>query len=141
MFPLALIPIGLFALIATVCTESPDDKQAETSIEKGQMVTLMESFIPFTIQKIVQYKLPPTPTFDSSAGLTDPVLRATTIKAVGVEAEKSQQQSIQTSTPANNLKVAEDAPGQYLPKAETDDDDRYSAPLGLKDESHDDWMK
>jgi hypothetical protein len=141
MSPLALIPIGLYALIATVGAESLVDNQAETPIENDQAVTLKESIMPSKIPVSVKSKWPSTPALTSSAGLTDPVVKTAIIKAFEKQAEKNRPQLVQTAAAASNPKVSEEDPGQYFSKTETDDDGGYSAPLGLKNESHNDWMK
>ena len=141
MSPLALIPFGLYALIATVGAESLVDNQAATPIKKDQTATLKESIIPSAIQNNLKLKLPSTLALASSAGLTDPAVKATIIKAVEMKAEKIEQQFVQTSTTSTDLKATEDDPVKYFPKVQTDDDVGYSAPLSFKDESHNNWMK
>lgn len=141
MSPLALIPFGLYALIATVGAESLVDNQAATPIKKDQTATLKESIIPSAIQNNLKLKLPSTLALASTAGLTDPAVKATIIKAVEMKAEKIEQQFVQTSTTNTDLKATEDDPVKYFPKVQTDDDGGYSAPLSFKDESHNNWMK
>jgi hypothetical protein len=141
MSPLALIPFGLYALIATVGAESLVDNQAATSIKKDQTATLKESIIPSAIQNSLKLKLPSTLALASSAGLTDPTVKATIIKAVEMKAEKIEQQFVQTSTTSTDMKATEDDTVKYFPKVQTDDDGGYSAPLSFKDESHNNWMK
>ncbi len=140
MFPLALIPIGLYALIATVSTESAIENEVKTSFDQEQKVTLKESITPSGVMESAKPAKSSTPALASSTGLTGPVVKAAIAKALQMQTEQNPHQLVQKSIASDNSQNSVKNPGQYFPITETDDGG-YSAPLGLKDESHNDWMK
>ena len=76
---------------------------------------------------------PNTSALAATTGLADPVVKEALAKALQRQVEENNQRLVQQSNT--------DDPGQYFPQMENEDDGGYSAPLGLKDESHNDWMK
>ena len=56
-------------------------------------------------------------------------------------AEKTKKQLVQKSQNEFSAQMSEENPGRYFPQTDNDNDGGYSTPLGLKDESHNDWMK
>lgn len=133
MSPLALIPIGLYAITATVGAEIAIENVETAADEPEQKVTLTETIMPKEAIDSELKARPNTSALATTAGLTDPVVKEAFAKALQRQVEENNQRLVQQSTT--------DDPGQYFSQTANDDDGGYSAPLGLKDESHNDWMK
>ena len=141
MTPLALIPLGLYALIATVSAENAIDNEAKPSLNPKQKVTLKEITAPSHVMDGAQPLQTSTLAFATSSGVSDPVVKTAIANALQMQAEQKRQQLLRNRNVSELSKVGIDNPGPYFPKTDTDDDGGYSAPLGLKDDSHNDWMK
>ena len=141
MPPLALIPLGLYALIATVSAENSIDNEAKSSLNPKQKVTLKEIAAPSHVMDGAQPLQTSTLAFAPSSGISDPVVKTATANAFQMQAEQKRQQLVRNRNASELSKVSIDNPGPYFPKTETDDDGGYSVLLGLKDYSHNDWMK
>ena len=141
MSPLALIPIGLYALAATFDGEIDTSNKANAVQAPAQKVSLTKS-IP-DLENITGYEptRPNTNALATTGGLADPIVRAAIAKALKMEVEQNKHGLMQSASSEKLPKPVEENPGQYFPKSVADDDGGYSAPLGLKDESHNDWMK
>ena len=126
MTPLVLIPIGLYAIIATVSAEVALENARKPVGEQEQEVTLTETIVP---TDVIDNVLPTRP---------DPAAFA---QALQKQVKENNQQLVQKSGTDTAAQYFEVNPGQNFPQTDTDDDGGYSAPLGLKDESHNDWMK
>lgn len=133
MSPLALIPIGLYAITATVGAEIAIENAETAADEPEQKVTLTETIMPKEAIDSELKARPNTSALATTAGLTDPVVKEAFAKALQRQVEENNQRLVQQSTT--------DDPGQYFSQTANDVDGGYSAPLGLKDESHNDWMK
>ena len=133
MSPLALIPIGLYAITATVGAEIAIENAETAADEPEQKVTLTETIVPKEAIDFEPIARPNTSALAATTGLADPVVKEALAKALQRQVEENNQRLVQQSNT--------DDPGQYFPQMENEDDGGYSAPLGLKDESHNDWMK
>ena len=141
MSPLALIPIGLYALVATVSAEVAMENAKNPADKKAQKFTLTETITP---PKGIDNAPPTRPNpgaLATTAGLADPVVKAAFAKALQKQVEENNQKFVQKSGTDTAAQYSEANPGKDFPQTDTDDDGGYSAPLGLKDESHNDWMK
>jgi hypothetical protein len=141
MSPLALIPLGLYALIATVSAENAIDNEAKPSLNPKQKATRKYITAPSHVMDGAQPLQTSTLAFATSFGISDPVVKTGVTNALEMQAEQKRQQLVQIRKASELSKVGIDNPGPYFPKTDTDDDEGYSAPLGLKDDSHNDWMK
>ena len=140
MSPLVLVPIGLYALIATVSAEMAFDNAEKPSLEPEQ-VTLTESVRLHRAIEDMEPTRPSTAALVTTAGLTDPIVKAAVAKALRMQVEKNKHQLVQKTFTYEALRNSKENPGKYFPNTYADDDGGFSAPLGLKDESHNDWMK
>ena len=141
MPPLALIPIGLYAIVATVSADVAPDNAKNSSNEPEQNVTLTETTLPTKVIDGVQLARPNTSALATTSGLADPAVKAAIAKALRMQNEKNRQKLAQTAAPETFAQTSQENPGEYFSQTESDGDGGYSAPLGLKDESHNDWMK
>ena len=141
MTPLALIPLGLYALIATVSAENAIDNESKPSLDLKQKVTLKEIAAPSHVMEGAQPLQTSTLAFATSSGVSDPVVKTAIANALQMQAEQKRQQLLQTRKASELSKGAVDNPSPYFSKTKTDDDGSYSATLGLKDEFNNDWMK
>ena len=141
MSPLALIPIGLYAIVATVGAEAGLETAKNVADEPEQKVTLTETTVPKQAINFAPKARPNTTALATTSGLADPVVKAAIAEALRMQVEDKKQQLAQKSGTDATEQSAKEDPGQYFPQTENDDDGGYSAPLGLKDESHNDWMK
>ena len=141
MTPLVLIPIGLYAIIATVSAEVALENARNPADEQEQEVTLTETIVPTDVIDNVSPTRPDPVALATTAGLTDPVVKAAFAKALQKQVEENNQQLVQKPGTDTAAQYSEANPGKDFPQTDTDDDGGYSAPLGLKDESHNDWMK
>ena len=140
MSPLVLVPIGLYALVATVGAEIAIDSARKLPIEP-KSVTLTESITPsLTIEDMAPTR-PNTSALAANAGLADPIVKAAVEKALHMQVEENKQPLVQKASTDEFSINSEENPGKYFPQIYNDDDSGYSAPLGLEDESHDNWMK
>ena len=141
MSPLAFIPLGLYALAATFDGEIDTGNKTNAAQDPEQNVSLTKS-IP-DLENITGYEptRPNTNALATTGGLADPIVRAAIAKALKMEVEQNKQGLMQSASSEKLPKSVEESPGQHFPKTAADDDGGYSAPLGLKDESHNDWMK
>ena len=141
MSPLALIPLGLYALAATFDGDIDTSNKANAAQDPEQKASLIKS-IP-DLENITGYEpmRPDSNALATTGGLTDPIVRAAIAKALKMEVEQNKHGLMQSASSEKLPKPVEENPGQYFLKTDTDDDGGYSAPLGLKDESHNDWMK
>lgn len=141
MTPLFLIPIGLYAIVATVSAEVALENARNLADEQEQEVTLTETIVP----GVAINNVPPTrrepAALATTAGLADPVVKQAFAQALQKQVKENKQQLVQKSGTDNAAQYSEENPGQHFSQADTDDHGGYSAPLGLKDESHNDWMK
>jgi hypothetical protein len=80
MSPLALIPIGLCAFIATFCAESTIKNQLGNSFKPTSKVMLKESFTLFEVQRSIMAGLSNMPAPASSAEYSDLVVRVAITK-------------------------------------------------------------
>ena len=141
MSPLVLIPIGLYAIVATVGPEVAMENAKNPADKKAQKFTLTETITP---PKGIDNAPPTRPNsgaLATTAGLADPVVKAAFAKALQKQVEENNQKLVQKSGTDTAAQYSEANPGKDFPQTDTDDDGGYSAPLGLKDESHNDWMK
>jgi hypothetical protein len=135
MSPLALIPIGIYAIVATVGAEVGLETAKNVADEPEQKVTLTETF------DFAPKARPNTAALATTSGLADPVVKAAIAEALRMQVEDKKQQLAKKSGTDATEQSAKDDPGQYFPQTENEDDGGYSATLGLKDESHNNWMK
>ena len=141
MPPLALIPVGLYALIATVSAENAIDNVAKHSLNPEQKLTLKEIAAPSLVMDGARPLQSSTPAFAPSSGISDPVVKTAIANALQLQAGQKRQQFVENKNASELSTGGIDNPGRYFPKTYLDDDGGYSAPLGLKDDSHNDWMK
>ena len=141
MSPLALIPIGLYAIVATVGAEVAMENAKNPADKLEQKVTLTETIVPTEAIDNAPSARPNPGALVTTAGLADPVVKAAFAKALQKQVEENNQQLVQKSGTDTAPHDSEANPAKDFPQTDTDDDGGYSAPLGLKDESHNDWMK
>ena len=141
MTPLVLIPIGLYAIVATVSAEVALENARNPADRQEQEVTLTETIVPRVAINNVPPTRPDPAALVTSAGLADPVVEQAFAQALQKQVQENNQQLVQKSGTDTAAQNSAENPGQHFPQAGTDDDGGYSAPLGLKDESHNDWMK
>ena len=141
MSPLALIPIGLYAIIATVGAEAGLENAKTVADEPEPKVTLTETPVPKQAVDFAPKARPNTTALATTSGLADPVVKAAIAEALRMQVEDKKQQLAKKSGTDATEQSAKENPGQYFLQTDTDDDRGYSAPLGLKDDSHNDWMK
>ena len=141
MSPLALIPIGLYAIVATVSAEVALENAKYPADKRDPKVSLTETIVPTDAIDNAPSARPSPGALATSAGLADPVVKAAFAKALQKQVEENNQQLVQKSGTDTAAQYSEANPGKNFPQTDTDDDGGYSAPLGLKDESHNDWMK
>ena len=141
MTPLVLIPIGLYAIVATVSAEVALENARNPADEQEQEVTLTETIVPGVAINNVPPTRPDPAALATTAGLADPVVKQAFAQALQKQVQENNQQLVQNSETNTAAQYSAENPGQHFPQADKDDDGGYSAPLGLKDESHNDWMK
>jgi hypothetical protein len=141
MPPLALIPLGLYALIATVSAENAIDNEAKSALDPEQKVRLKEIATPSHVMNGAKPLQTSTFALATAAKISDPVVKTAIANALQIQAEQNRQQLVQNRNASGLSAGGIDNPGRYFAKTDTDDDGGYSAPLGLKDDSHNDWMK
>ena len=141
MSPLALIPFGLYAIVATVSADADLENAKNSPEELGQKVTLTETILPTQVIDGARPARPNASALATTSGLADPVVKAAIEKALRMQVEKNRQKLVQTAGPEAPAQTSQENPGKYFSQTESDGDGGYSAPLGLEDESHNDWMK
>ena len=141
MTPLVLIPIGLYAIVATVSAEVALENARNPADEQEQEVTLTETIVPTDVIDNVSPTRPDPVALATTAGLADPVVKKAFAQALQKQVKENNQQLVQKSRTDTGAQYSEENPGQHFPQTDMDDNGGYSAPLGLKDESHNDWMK
>ena len=141
MTPLALIPLGLYALIATVSAENAIDNEAKSALDPEQKVRLKEIATPSHVMNGAKPLQTSTFALATAAKISDPVVKTAIANALQIQAEQNRQQLVQNRNASGLSAGGIYNPGRYFSKTDTDDDGGYSAPLGLKDDSHNDWMK
>ncbi len=141
MLPLFLVPIGLFALVTAVGSEVAFDSIKKASSSSEQEVTLKESITSSPETEDRTQTGPNLSAIPTSAGFANPIVKAATEKALKMEIEARKQRLAQNTARTIISEAFEENPGKHFPQNDFDGDDGYSAPLGLKDESHNDWAK
>jgi hypothetical protein len=141
MTPLALIPLGLYALIVTVSAENAIDNEAKSALNPEQKVRLKEIATPSHVMNGAKPLQTSTFALATAAEISDPVVKTAIANALQMQAEQKRQQLVQNRNASELSAGGIDNPGRYFPKTDTDDDGGYSAPLCLEDDSHNDWMK
>ena len=141
MSPLALIPIGLYAIVATVGAEVAMENAKNPADRQELKVTQTETIVPTDAIDNAPSARPNPRALATTAGLADPVVEQAFAQALQKQVQENNQQLVQKSGTDTAAQYSAENPGQHFPQADTDDDGGYSAPLGLKDESHNDWMK
>ena len=141
MSPLALIPIGLYAIVATVGAEVTMENAKNLADKQEQKVTLTETIVPTRVIDNAPPARPNPGALATKAGLADPVVKAAFTKALQKQVEENNQKLVQKSGTDTAAQSSEENPGKHFPQTDMDDDGGYSAPLSLKDESHNVWMK
>ena len=141
MTPLVLIPIGLYAIVATVSAEVAMETAKNPADKRDLKVTLTETIVPTDAIDTAPSARPNPGALATTAGLADPLVKAAFAKALQKQVEENNQQLVQKSGTDTAAHYSEANPGEDLTQTDTDNDGGYSAPLGLKDESHNDWMK
>ena len=141
MPPLALIPVGLYALIATVSAENAIDNEAKSALNPEQKVSLKEIATPSHVINGAKPLQTNTFALATAAEVSDPVVKTATANALQIQSEQNRQQLVQNRNASELSAGGIYNNGRYFSKTDTDDDGGYSAPLGLNDDSHNDWMK
>ena len=141
MTPLFLIPIGLYAIVATVSAEVALENARNPAGEQEQEVTLTEMVVPGVAINNVPLTRPDPAALATTAGLADAAVKQAFAQALQKQVKENKQQLVQKSGTDTAAQYSEENPGQHFPQTDTDENGGYSAPLGLKDESHNDWMK
>ena len=141
MSPLALIPIGLYAIVATVGTEVALENARNHDDEYKKKITLQQTIVPTeAIDNAPPARSNPT-ALATTAELANPVVKEASGKAFQEQVEENSHQLVQKTGTDTGAQYSGENPGQHFPKMDKDDDAGYSAPLGLKDDSHNEWMK
>ena len=141
MSPLALIPIGLYTMFATAGAEVALNNTTKPVSEPEQKISLEENIFPSPVIEDDRTERLSMPDLTTTSGLADPVVKAAIAKALRMQVEKTKKQLVQKSPNEVASQMSEESPGTYFPQTNNDNDGGYAAPLGLKDESHNDWMK
>ncbi|MBO88140.1 MAG: hypothetical protein CMP14_01350 [Rickettsiales bacterium] len=141
MSPLALIPIGLYTMFATAGAEVDRNNTTKPVFEPEQKISLEEDIVPSPIIQDDRIEQLSMTALAAHSGLADPSVKDAIAKALRMQVEKTKKQLVQKSQNEFSAQMSEENPGRYFPQTDNDNDGGYSAPLGLKDESHNDWMK
>ena len=141
MSPLALIPIGMYTIFATAGAEVALNNTTKPVSDPEQKISLEENIFPSPVIEDDRTERLGMPDLTTTSGLADPVVKAAIAKALRMQAEKNKKQLVQKSPNEVSSQMSEENPGTYFTQTNNDNDGGYSAPLGLKDESHNDWMK
>lgn len=140
MPPFALTPI-VFALIMSAGTLSSTDNEAKTTSVPPQKIISTKGNTPSQMMNNTKPEEPGRSSDASSAVPSNPVKKAAIEKVPNGQTEQNSQQQFKNISASLKSRSAVDNPGQYFPETDVGDNGGYSAPLGLKDESHNDWMK
>lgn len=139
MTPLFLIPLGVYAIIATIGTGAAD-RSSTNDLRDGDIeVAMGELRIAPPSAPKGEIAKDANPTAVLTAGIGDPLVQAAFVKSLEAKFKSEGHQIAPRSEPARSAN--DDNPGQYFLISSKDDDAGYSAPLGLTDDSHNDWMK
>ena len=141
MSPLALIPIGLYTMFATAGAEVDLNNTTKPVSEPEQKISLEENIVPSPIIQDDRIEQLSMPALAANSGFADPVVKEAIAKALRMQVEKTKKQLVQKSPNEVASQMSEESPGTFFPLTDNDNDGGYAAPLGLKDESHNDWMK
>ena len=141
MSPLALIPIGMYSIFATAGAEVAFNNTSKPVSELEQKISLEEITGPYSIINDDRMERLSMPALATTSGLIDPVVNPAIAKALGMQVENNKKQLVQKSHNNVTSQMSEENPGTYFPQTDNDNDGGYAAPLGLKDESHNGWMK
>ena len=141
MSPLALIPIGMYSIFATAGAEVAFNNTSKPVSELEQKISLEEITGPYSIINDDRMERLSMPALATTSGLIDPVVKPAIAKALGMQVENNKKQLVQKSHNKVTSQMSEENPGTYFPQTDNDNDGGYAAPLGLKDESHNGWMK
>tara|TARA_B100000686_G_C16604299_1_gene870340 strand:+ start:394 stop:819 length:426 start_codon:yes stop_codon:yes gene_type:complete len=141
MSPLALIPIGMYSIFATAGAEVAFNNTSKPVSELEQKISLEEITGPYSIINDDRMERLSMPALATTSGLIDPVVKPAIAKALGMQVENNKKQLVQKSHNNVTSQMSEENPGTYFPQTDNDNDGGYAAPLGLKDESHNGWMK
>tara|TARA_B100000519_G_C14157878_1_gene397817 strand:- start:519 stop:944 length:426 start_codon:yes stop_codon:yes gene_type:complete len=141
MSPLALIPIGMYSIFATAGAEVAFNNTSKPVSAQEQKISLEENIVPSPIIQDDRIEQLSMPALAANSGFADPVVKEAIAKALRMQVEKTKKQLVQKSPNEVASQMSEESPGTYFPQTNNDDDGGYAAPLGLKDESHNDWMK
>lgn len=141
MSALAIISIGLYAMIVTAAAQSSTNDEAKLTPAPSSKITLDKGANPdrrITSTKPANPSQPPqTPPVVSTA----PVMKVVKDKVLHIRAELDSQRWVQNTNATVIPKGVVANPGQHFPVTNEGEYTGYSAPLGLKDESHNDWIK
>jgi hypothetical protein len=141
MSPLALVPIGIYALIVSSNSDINITNGAKPSHQSGQNVTLTENIIPNSFIEDGLLNRHNKPVLTQTAGLMDPIVKAAVKNSFRMQIEKNKMHLAEKASTNLASRDPVENPRQNSPQTNTGDDGGYSAPLGLKDDSHNDWMK
>tara|TARA_Y100001934_G_scaffold282880_1_gene399050 strand:+ start:53045 stop:53470 length:426 start_codon:yes stop_codon:yes gene_type:complete len=141
MSPLALIPIGMHSIFATAGAEVAFNNTSKPVSELEQKISLEEITGPYSIINDDRMERLSMPALATTSGLIDPAVKPAIAKALGMQVENNKKQLVQKSHNKVTSQMSEENPGTYFPQTDNDNDGGYAAPLGLKDESHNGWMK
>ena len=141
MSPSILFIIGVYAVSATAGVVSSQNN-AQSNVEGSeQKVTLTETIVPTRTTNDAPPSGPKTPAFATSPGMDAPLIKAVNAKPLQIRTEENKQTLVHKHETDKAAQIFEDRPGKCSPQTVNNDDCGYSAPLGLKDESHNDWVK
>jgi hypothetical protein len=138
---LALIPIGLYALIATISIENAIYTEAKPSLSPEQKLTLKEITTPSPVMDGAKPLQTGIFILATSPALSDLVVKAPITNTLQMQAKHKRHLLPQVRKAIELSKGTMVNPRPHLSKTKTDDGGSYSAPLGLKDEFNNDWMK
>ena len=97
MTPLVLIPIGLYAIVATVSAEVALENARNPADEQEREVTLTETIVPTDVIDNVSPTRPDPVALATTAGLTDPVVKQAFAQALQKQVKENNQQLVQKS--------------------------------------------
>ena len=133
--------IGFYEVFATADVVSSQNNARSTVDELEQKVTLTETIVPTRTTNEAPPSGSKTPAFATSPGMDAPLIKAVNAKPLQIRTEENKQTLVQKHETDKAAQIFEDRPGKCSSQTVNNDDCGYSAPLGLKDESHNDWVK
>ena len=95
MTPLFLIPIGLYAIVATVSAEVALENAKNPADKRDPKVSLTETIVPTDAIDNAPSARPNPVALATTAGLADPVVKAAFAKALQKQVEENNQQLVQ----------------------------------------------